>query len=219
MIAQLLPAAVASAAIEGDEPVGELLPEEEAQLSAAVESRRLEFIAGRTCARRALRQLGLPETPILRGGRRQPLWPDGIVGSITHCTGYRAAAAARTLDVLSIGIDAEPHAALPEGVLHSVSLPEERSWLASAPAHVHWDRVLFSAKESVFKAWFPLTGRFLGFEQALLHFEPLESSFHASILHERREFSGRYLIANGLVLTAVVVPQPGGGPQRSTMGR
>lgn len=90
---------------------------------------------------------------------------------MTHCAGYRAAAAARARDVVTIGIDAEPHAVLPDGVLDVVALPEERAWiyeLARSAEEVHRDRLLFSAKESVYKAWFPLTGRWLGFEDAEL---------------------------------------------------
>lgn len=78
---------------------------------------------------------------------------------MTHCDGYRAAAVARRETIASIGIDAEPHAALPDGVEKLTALPEERmalTRLAVTHPHIHWDRLLFSAKESVYKAWFPL---------------------------------------------------------------
>jgi 4'-phosphopantetheinyl transferase EntD len=100
--------------------------------------------------------------------RRAPVWPDGITGSMTHCRGYRAAAVARRDVVASLGVDAEPHGPLPGRVLDRVTLTQERDMLLERAAErddVAWDRVLFSAKESVFKAWFPLTRRWLGFEE------------------------------------------------------
>ncbi len=99
--------------------------------------------------------------PVLPGERGAPRWPDGLIGSMTHCDGYCAAALARAGELVSLGIDAEPHDRLPEGVLDVTTLPAERTRLrelARSRPSVHWDRLLFSAKESVYKAWFPLTG-------------------------------------------------------------
>jgi 4'-phosphopantetheinyl transferase EntD len=156
MIEILRPREVASVAVRGDDPSAYLLPEEAAQLGWAVESRKREFTTARSCARRALRKLGLPATPILRGPKREPLWPPGVVGSITHF-GY-AAAAAMQLNVLTVGIDAEIDEELPAGVLDQVLVDEERARLAGASRGTHWDMLLFSAKESIYKAWFPLSG-------------------------------------------------------------
>ena len=215
MISAILPASVAAAEAVGDQPGGELLPEEEATLGGAVEKRRRDFALGRACARRALAELGLEATPILPGAQRQPLWPPGIVGSITHCPGYCAAAVARRARLASIGIDAEVHEALPDGVLGMIALAEERAWLDAAPrGGVRWDRVLFSAKESVYKAWFPLTGRWLGFEDALVTIDPGLATFHARLLvagptvegRAVSAFDGRLLVRDGLVLTAVTLP-------------
>jgi 4'-phosphopantetheinyl transferase EntD len=213
-IAQLLPAGVVSAEIEGEEPHGYLLAQEAVQIRGAVQSRRQEFMAARTCARQALRQLGLPETAILRGEHREPLWPAGVVGSITHCPGYRAAVAAKIAHALAIGIDAEVHDELPENVLERVSNPQERGWLSSAPEAIHWDRVLFSAKESIYKAWFPLTRRKLGFDEVSVSFDPDAGTFAprlrvAPVSGPELQFctlAGRFLVRNGLVLTAVVLP-------------
>ena len=217
LIAQLLPAGVASADVQGEDPHGYLLAQEAAQIRSAVHSRRREFTAGRSCARQALRQLGLPETAILRGEHREPLWPAGVVGSITHCQGYCAAAAAKTGDARSIGIDAEVHARLPANILERVSIPEERAWLSSAPEGIHWDRVLFSAKESLYKAWFPLARRELGFDEVSVSFEPACGAFAARLRVAPVSgpelpgctFAGRFLVRDGLVLTAIVLP-----PQR-----
>ena len=211
---------MASAVAEGDDGEAQLLPEEAAQISRAVESRRLEFATGRACARRALQALGFEAATILRGGHREPLWPPGVVGSITHCAGYRAAAAAMKSTLLALGIDAELHERLPTGVLQRVSLPEERDWLSRAPAGLCWDRILFSAKESIYKAWFPLTQRSLGFGDASISFEPVANTFRARIratmsaepAGELSTLSGRFLVRRGLVLTAVALPRTSPAP-------
>ena len=215
MIETLLPVEAAAAAVWGDDPRAVLFPEEAAQIHGAVESRLREFATGRACARMALRKLRLPPAPILRGPRREPVWPAGVVGSITHCSGYRAAAAAMRTDVVTIGIDAETHEPLPPGIQEQVAVAQEHDWLATAPDGVHWDRVLFSAKESVFKAWFPLTGTWLGFKDAIVTFQPTEGTFHAHLLvplpvRSRLDlvaFSGRFLVREGLILTAIAVPR------------
>src|SRR3984957_6533699 len=104
----------------------ELLPEEFACLGRVVPKRYREFATGRTCARQALGILGFPRSPILVGPSRQPLWPPGAVGSITHCTGYCAAAVGRREDYRAIGIDAEPNEPLSQDVLELVATVEEK---------------------------------------------------------------------------------------------
>jgi 4'-phosphopantetheinyl transferase EntD len=210
MIETLLPPLVSAVDRLGEDADSAPLPEEESLMEGAVAVRRAEFATARACAREALRKLGLPPGPILRGAKREPLWPTGIVGSITHCTGYRAAAVARADQVLTIGIDAEPHAAIEARVTARVLDDEERAWIASAPAGVHWDRLIFSAKESVYKAWFPLARRWLGFEEARLAIDPGTGVFEARLLVEPpanapHTLSGRYLISERLVITAIAV--------------
>jgi 4'-phosphopantetheinyl transferase EntD len=211
MIERILPGAVVAVDTREDDPAAVLFPEEEALLARAVDKRRREFATVRACARTALARLGLPPAPILPGTRGAPTWPAGVVGSMTHCDGYRACAVARAGEVLTIGIDAEPDAALPEGVLGVVSDAGERAWIAelsAAEPGVSWDRLLFSAKESVYKAWFPLTGRWLGFEEATVSVRPAERTFEARLLVPGpvSGFSGRWLTTGGLILTSVCVP-------------
>jgi 4'-phosphopantetheinyl transferase EntD len=214
VIAELLPPPVAAVEAFGDLPGAALLPEEELLVARAVPKRRAEFTTVRACARRALAELGLPPVPLLSGPRREPLWPDGVVGSLTHCDGYRAAAVARRTELAALGIDAEPHAALPGGVLPRVALPGELAALRRLPPGTHWDRVLFSAKESVYKAWYPLTGRWLGFEDAVVDFDAAAGTFTARLLvpgptlagRELTGFSGRWAVGEGLVVTAIAVP-------------
>jgi 4'-phosphopantetheinyl transferase EntD len=214
VIERILPPGVASAEAAGDVPGAELFPEEEAALGRAVAERRREFASGRACARRALAELGVVPGPIGSGARGEPVWPKGVVGSITHCRGLRACAVGRVGEVRAIGIDAEPREPLPPGVLATVASAGERRALAAAgPGELCLDRVLFSAKEAVYKAWFPLARRGLGFEDAELSLSVSQGTFRAALLvpgptvggRRLSELRGRWLVAGEHVLTAVVV--------------
>jgi 4'-phosphopantetheinyl transferase EntD len=179
---------------------------EEDLIANAVPQRRQEFVTARRCAREALGRLGITPAAIGRGPERDPRWPSGIAGSITHCPGYRAAAVAPITAVAGVGIDAETHAPLPAGVGRSVTVPSERAMLAAmarTDPGVCWDRLLFSAKESIYKAWYPVTGRRLGFREALVTFDPAAGVFQARL--PTTCLIGRYLVERGLAVTAVVV--------------
>ena len=216
MIEAILPAGVAVAESFGDPPGVRLFPEEAAAIRRAVDKRRREYATVRHCARRALADLGLPPVAILNGTGREPMWPAGVVGSMTHCDGYRAAALAPVGVVASLGIDAEPHAPVSEGLLPLIGRPDELPRLAALAAaypEVHWDRLLFSAKESVYKAWYPLARRWLGFEEARLDFHPGPRAFTVT-LHQAgpqiggralTAMRGRWLVQDGLLVTAVVI--------------
>ncbi|MEV6980926.1 4'-phosphopantetheinyl transferase superfamily protein [Sphaerisporangium sp. NPDC051017] len=219
MIERILPPYVAYAELFHDPPDVTLFPEEELAISQAVDKRRREFTTARACVRRALAGLGLPPVPVVPGERGQPGWPSGVVGSITHCQGYRGAVLGRAGEVTAIGIDAEPNGPLPEGVLKVISLPEERGHLRDLSRHggtACWERALFCAKESVYKAWFPLTRKWLDFEEASVEIDPENGTFAARLLVpgpvvdgvEIKGFSGRVLVEDGLIITAIVVPGP-----------
>lgn len=171
----LLPGAVAVEETDSDVSEAALLPEEHACVVEAVEQRRREFATVRYCARRALARLGQPPVALVPGRDRAPEWPDGIVGSMTHCDGYRAAAVARDTEMRAIGIDAEPNEPLPEGVAGLVIVGDEpralRALAASKP-WIAWDRLLFSIKESIYKAWYPLTRSWLDFGQCEVSIGP-----------------------------------------------
>ncbi|MFJ3669831.1 4'-phosphopantetheinyl transferase [Streptomyces sp. NPDC090106] len=222
MIEELLPDPVVVVESFGDGEPAPLFPEEEAVVARAAAKRRREFAAVRLCARRAMEKLDVPPQPVLPGPSGAPQWPSGLAGSMTHCDGYCAAALFRAPDLASLGIDAEPHAPLPEGVLAATSLPGEATRLTRLAAErpeVHWDRLLFSAKESVYKAWFPLTCRWLDFSEADIDItpdpdDPLRGSLRAGLLvpgpwvdgHRLTTFEGRWTVRRDLVTTAIVVP-------------
>jgi len=219
---------VLGADVEHDESWGDvdadLLPEERPAVARAVESRQREHAAVRACARRCLVRLGVGAVAIPTGPGRAPVWPAGVVGSLTHADGYRAAAVARADRVVGLGIDAEVHAPLPDGVLDVVAAADERTRLGVAAPGVHGDRVLFSAKESVFKAWWPLVGEWLDFLEADVTLGAgvpdgdgvVVGGFDARLLRPGLvvggrpvdRLRGRWAVGDGLVVTAVVLPRP-----------
>jgi 4'-phosphopantetheinyl transferase EntD len=216
VIAEILPAGVVAVEARDDPDDVVLFPEEESALGQAVEKRRREFTTARACARSALAGLGLPPLPIPAGPHGEPRWPADVVGSITHCEGYRACAVAHRSELVAIGIDAEPNDPLPDGVLAEIARAEEllrMPELARIAPAVHWDRLLFSAKESVYKAWFPLTRRRLGFEDATLVIDPLRGTFVARLLvlgsqlaaGRLTSLAGRWMAQDGLLLTATAL--------------
>lgn len=189
-------------------------PEERAAVAAAALQRQREFATGRAAAREALAHLGIPPVALPVAASRAPVWPPGVVGSITHCRGYVAASVARAGDLAAIGIDAEPDTGLPDDVAALALSVDERQGLRDLQARecapsADLACVAFSAKEAVYKAWTAITGQFLDFHEVTLTLHPSQGVFHA-VLDPRRprphRLSGRYRVGHGLVVTAVLVP-------------
>lgn len=218
MIERILPAQVAAVESFGDAPGAELFPQEHVFIARATETRRREFTTARACARAAMTRLGQPAVAVLPGAGGAPQWPEGVTGSITHCPGYCAAAVALSSDIASLGVDAEPNEALPDqGMLELIAIDAERVRLGELAAEmpdVCWDRLLFSAKESVYKTWYPLARSWLGFESADIVIDPEEGTFTARLLvpgplvngAPLMRLSGRWLADKGFVVTAAMVP-------------
>ncbi|CAM5567352.1 4'-phosphopantetheinyl transferase family protein [Streptomyces avidinii] len=210
MIEELLPSGVTSSEAFDDAAPAPLFPAEAALMAGRRERRRLQFATARACARQALAGLGVGPVAVLPGPGGAPRWPSGVVGSITHCEGYRAAVVAPERVVAAVGIDAEPAGPLPSGVLGLIASPAERAALAAlaaADASVPWERVFFSAKEAAYKAWYPATGIWLGFRDAELVLSPA-GAFTAVLRPPVPSpvdpvYEGRWLVGRGLVVTAV----------------
>lgn len=137
-----------------------LLPEEAAYFANAVPAVRNRSGAARLLARRLLADLGREPAPIGRRGNGAPIWPHGICGSLAHDDKLAVAALARCADVASLGIDIEPDNPLPPDIISLVATPAERARYAPA---IIASRLLFVAKEAVYKAAWPLDGIFLDF--------------------------------------------------------
>jgi 4'-phosphopantetheinyl transferase EntD len=181
--------------------------------AAASARRRSELASGRALARAALALLGLPASPIPAGKRGEPLWPAGVVGSITHCRGYRACALAPSSALTALGIDAEPDAPLPERVLRRLASGREIDVIAAARERAvgltrprgeppALDRLLFCVKEAAYKAWYPLGRGPLGLDAVEL-----------CALDVDAEGDGGETGAGGTL--SVRVPDPAGGRARA----
>jgi 4'-phosphopantetheinyl transferase EntD len=160
-LAAILPAGAVGAEIWDDgeqadvDPAQWLLGIEREAVADAVAGRRRKFAHGRMCAREALRKLGVEPVELPVGADGSPQWPAGVLGSITHKGPYRAAAVAWSEEIAGLGIDAELSEPLPAAVLERIATRQEAEMvgsLAGARPEVPWDRLLFSAKESVYKA-------------------------------------------------------------------
>ena len=143
------------------------------QLSSV--SRKEHYRSGRICAGEVLSKLGTIGQPVLRDPQtREPLWPEGISGAITHSGNWAAAAAGKTSDVLGIGIDLEDlERQVDSRISRHVCLPEEQKWLQECGEDFLEQnlKIIFSAKESIFKAFFPYTRTYLHFHDARILME------------------------------------------------
>ncbi|MGD0128080.1 MAG: hypothetical protein ABSF46_22185 [Terriglobia bacterium] len=131
VLRRLFPPEVARAELHGTGSEAWLLQEEEVSVLRAVPKRRREFAAGRCCAHAALRQLEVKHSPLPSRSDRTPAWPPLVVGSITHTSGYTAAAAALKYHILGIGIDAEWVGAVGPDLYETICTRRELDWLAS----------------------------------------------------------------------------------------
>ena len=173
--------------------------------------RRSEFAAGRWCAKRALSQFLASPQPVPSGPDRAPVWPHQFTGSITHTRGFCAAAAAPLAQWLAIGIDAEEQRDFSPALLELVCTPEEQKALArTSMATLNLASVFFSAKESFYKAVYPLTGMPIDFQDVCIELDPVTGTFAAhwatAPAEQFKACTGSFVLRAGLVLSAVVIP-------------
>ncbi len=217
-LARILPGGAAGAELldDGGE-LPEILDGERPGVLHASPARVREFTAGRACAREALALIGEPPTALPVGDDGAPVWPDGVVGSITHKGLYRAAAAAPATILSGLGIDAEHDEKLPEGLLASIALPAElvlvESLLESRPG-LAWDRLLFSAKEAAVKAARGFARRRPDLRRSEVHFDDAAGGFavqlgFASEVPARPLVRGRWARRDGLLLAVAWARPPG----------
>lgn len=188
-----------------------LHPLEQAQVAAAVSSRRHEYAAGRHLARPLLHALGAAPAPLLNGADRAPLWPPGIIGSITHCTGLCVVAVASAATARGIGIDVEPARPLPQDVVASVLVAGESDHFAALPDDAIGcaDRLVFCAKEAAYKALYPSLRKFLDFPDLRVELAA-DGTFAVSptgpLPGVHAPLRGRYRVAGDLLAAAVLHP-------------
>jgi len=201
---------------------GPALPEELTALPpSALARRRREFRLGRVAARLALIRAGLDDPPpIGRGERGEPIWPTGWTGAIAHARGLVMAAAGPASAFAGIGIDVElVERIATTDVAARICRPDERAWASAfptlRPARL---ALIFCAKECIYKAFFPILGRFFGFHAAELTWDGSERHFRGRLLPSvapglpadfrfdvRCQLSGKYAMA------ALALPNTGQG--------
>lgn len=244
---QLLPHAIHVAeAVKDVEPKENMNPFaaiESAGLQQAAEQRRLEFLTTRCCAHAALEATGVPPEPLLRGSHGQPLWSSGVIGSLTHfatnedhASVYRGAAVTTLDEFALLGIDAEPRSPLPKGTSEAIVTDAEQRAAAGlfhpAPG-LPVSRLVFSIKESFYKARFPVAASWLDFLDVQVDFdrpefcdpasdsaqsEPISAELDVSgtcsirMINRTRghrslpdTLEGRYLVSGHRILTAVIL--------------
>jgi 4'-phosphopantetheinyl transferase EntD len=214
VIARLFPEDVVTAEVVPELAEGALYPQEEALVSNAVLKRRLEFTAGRLCARQALAKLGVLGFPILMSEDKTPIWPAGIVGSISHAAGYCGVALAWRGGIESVGLDIERTGELPEDCWKQVLTPPERCWLDSLPPaeQAGYVALIFSAKECLYKCQYPISKQWLDFHDLTISVDPRFGEFAVtanapprSLVNEIAPLEGKYLFDRGYVLTGMTL--------------
>jgi 4'-phosphopantetheinyl transferase EntD len=129
------------------------------------EKRIRDFAGGRSCARLALLALGVEGFDLLPGERRQPLWPTGVIGSITHTEDYSAAVVGLRRRFRGLGVDTEVVTAVKPELWPQVCVEAEMRHLERLPAARRplWAALVFAAKEAFYKCQFPATSQWLEF--------------------------------------------------------
>ena len=214
MIKSLFPKSVVSVVASDKMWDAPLHPDESRQMSKAASKRRREFAAGRACARAALERIGVADAVLLSNPDRTPVWPASVVGSISHCDSYSAAAVALRTDVLSLGLDVESRGRVGRDLLLRICNERERSAVEAlaSQAEEDWAAIFFSAKEAAYKCYFPITGKLLGFHDVELRVDPGRRCFEAGLVrqdapsaHGVRNFHGRFSADDDRVYTAVTL--------------
>jgi 4'-phosphopantetheinyl transferase EntD len=214
----LFPPGVMTVLSLNGEDAGEPAPAEMSFANGLAPRRQAEFRHGRSCARAALARMGLGSVGIPAGRNREPLWPQGIVGSITHAGAAAAAAVGPASRFDSLGLDLEPATELETDLRARVCRPEELGRLPVPPGLAgRQAKLVFSAKEAAYKALWPLLRSFIEFHELEIQFDVPAGRFavipHSSACPAQTaaRIEGRFMEISGLFATAVALHHPGAG--------
>ena len=209
LIGRILPAGTVGYDLAGSFERVMLEPRDAVHVRTAVRGRQAEFAAGRLCARRALRVLGEGSAALRPTSARSPAWPEGVVGTITHCSGY-CAAAVGNYSFRSIGIDAERVAGISHALWRHIFSKREIARIVAAPEPDAAATLVFSAKEAFFKLQHPVLGRWPEFLDVDVAFDDYSFSLDlreaslAALLPAPLE--GRYIRRGEVIVTAMIWP-------------
>jgi len=218
----LLPKSVGVATADPRAQTSGVLPSEAAAMTAMVPKRRREFAAGRLAAREAMAELGHFNLPLPMGEDRAPIWPQGLVGSISHNDEAVIAVAADASDFRTVAIDLEADIPLDSTLFDEILSLEELGALQNFDVEMRGRiaRLIFSAKECAYKCQYPLTRTLFGFDGFEIRLNPKTHSFDARFTQAVGNFtkgqiiSGQYYSGNGLILTTMALTA--NGTSRST---
>lgn len=211
-MAELFPPGVLAAELSGRGDETTLMPVEAQQIANAVAKRRQEFAAGRACSRLLLRKIGVVDYALLPAQDRQPLWPEALVGSITHTRHFCAAVVAERKCIHAIGIDSELSGSVRPELWPRICTAAERAWLETLEIAEQGAAatLLFSAKEAFYKCQYPATGQKLTFQDATVQVEwgSESGSFavhapRAAAARDRGVLEGRFLFHEKFVTTGL----------------
>jgi 4'-phosphopantetheinyl transferase EntD len=192
-----------------------LFPEEAAFLGSAVVERAQQFAAGRACARLLLAEFGIIDFPIKVAENRQPLWPESLVGSITHTEGFCAAVVAKRSQICALGLDTEIAGRVRRELWQHIGVSAEIAWLETLPdaARCAAATTLFSAKEAFYKCQYPLTRQWLYFHDVRIELSDWGGVHGTFLVHPTRNIAfsahaefplqGRYLFHEQFVTTGL----------------
>jgi 4'-phosphopantetheinyl transferase EntD len=214
---ELFPPGALTAELRGAGDPGVLYPEEARHVQKAVRKRAEEFAAGRLCARSLLREFGIENFPIEVGAHRQPLWPEELVGSITHTTDFCAAVVAPKECLRSVGIDTEISGRVKAELWRGICTPSETAWLRALPKpkQLAAATLIFSAKEAFYKCQFAVTQERLGFHDVAVElpewgekrgaFRIVANRSLALEVHAATPLQGRYLFHEQFVSSGMAI--------------
>lgn len=180
------------------DPAEGLWPDEAPVIARALEKRQRDFAAGRRAAREAMVALGVAPAAIPQGEQREPVWPQGLIGSISHCRTCCIATVAHARAHRTIGIDIEPATPLDPDLIPLICTDGEQNWLQTQPDRNLAAKQIFSAKEAVYKAQFPLSREVIGFKAVTLCVKG--SEFQAELPQNLPKCTGAILIRQGMIL-------------------
>lgn len=208
-----MPEGCAVVAADPREVVRAAWSQEAALVEHAVPKRRNEFLVGRNTARQALARLGVETGAILADPDRLPIWPEGVVGSISHCDTACAAVVAQAEDWASIGVDLEEDTPLDGDLVPTICNDEEQMWMGglNADVRLHRAKLIFCIKEAAFKAQYPLSRAMFGFHHLHVSVNEADATFEARFQETAGRFqtgdviAGRYAHAAGYIVAGAAL--------------
>jgi enterobactin synthetase component D len=180
-------------------------------LSSSPTNRKQEFLAGRVCAMKAAELIGIQISDIPTAKNREPVWPSGIVGSISHSNVMAVSCIAKSSDFISVGIDTESLIVEEtiKAIKNAIALPSEISFLEESLKGIDFDlkyTLLFSMKEALYKAIYPLNKEFIDFHDVSLISLSIEKQTF-SLRYRSRMFAGHFTVSDRSVITIVPIPK------------